>query len=139
AGGGDEQKLCRRHNGNVWRCKNVRGDNKLHYCEKHYKMFTDFFTKNPSLLISSNKIGFLTKEKEDLEMQMKKNKLLPDEQFCCQNDGIKWRCKNLRMGHGAADDDHSVPKTNRCEKHYNYYLNYSNNQRISGDGEGAGC
>ncbi|KAI3848008.1 hypothetical protein MKX03_001120, partial [Papaver bracteatum] len=70
--------------------------------------------------------------------------LLPDEHFCSHTAGI-YRCKNFRMSHGAAADDHSVPKTKLCEKHYNYYSNYKKKyykkkkllKKKSGDGEGA--
>ncbi|XP_026423383.1 uncharacterized protein LOC113319336 isoform X1 [Papaver somniferum] len=108
--GGDEQQICRRHNGKHWRCKKPSGDNKLQYCDKHYKHFTDFSTKNP------------------------------DERFCCHTGGSSGtsisRCKNFRMSHGAAD--HSIPKTKFCEKHYNYYKNRQKKKR-SRDGEDRGA
>ncbi|XP_026432867.1 uncharacterized protein LOC113330222 isoform X2 [Papaver somniferum] len=127
AGGGDE-KICRRNDGKIY-CKNVNGDNKLQYCDKHYKDFTDFYTENPSLLISSNKIRFLPKEKmEEIEFLMKNKLPLPDEHLCRHNNGT-WRCKNLRMAH-------SVPKTKYCERHYNYYKNLRK-KKTSRDGDGA--
>lgn len=53
-----------------------------------------------------------------------KTKLPPDGQRCCISSR-GWRCKNFRMGHGAAADDDRVPKTNHCEKHYSYFANYN--------------
>ncbi|RZC47883.1 hypothetical protein C5167_040829 [Papaver somniferum] len=108
--GGGEQKICRRHNGKVRRCKNVSADNNLKYCDKH---FTDFSTKNPSSM-TSNKRKYITKKnKEEMEME-----LLPDEHFCSHTAGIYtsgvYRCKNVRMSYGAATDDASVPKTKYC-------------------------
>ncbi|XP_026423432.1 uncharacterized protein LOC113319384 [Papaver somniferum] len=134
ASGGDE-KICRRKNdGKTVNCMNVSGDNKIQYCDKHYKDFTDFYSENPCL-ITANKSKCLPKKKmEEIEL-LKKNKLpLPDEHLCRHNTG-SWRCKNLRMGHGAADDDHSVLKAKVCEKHYYYYR--QNKKKRSRDGDGA--
>ncbi|XP_026424489.1 uncharacterized protein LOC113320804 isoform X2 [Papaver somniferum] len=84
---------------------------------------TDFLIEKPS-----NKMD------KDKEM-----KLPPDEQRCClkANNG-RYRCKNFRMGHGAADDD-SVLKSKHCEQHYNYYANYSQmlKKKRSGNGEAS--
>ncbi|KAI3860849.1 hypothetical protein MKX03_002465, partial [Papaver bracteatum] len=70
--------------------------------------------------------------------------LPPDEERCTKSSGYgikrSYRCKNFRMGYGAAADDDTVPKTKRCEKHYNYYVNYQKylkkkKKKKSGDGE----
>ncbi|RZC47937.1 hypothetical protein C5167_040888 [Papaver somniferum] len=95
----------------------------------------DFLTENPSLITSSK----LNKKKK--EMEMEKDEMPPEEQRCGKTDGRGWRCKNFRMGHGADAADDTVPKTNRCEKHYSKYAKYSkkrNRKKTSGDGEGAG-
>ncbi|XP_026423800.1 uncharacterized protein LOC113320044 isoform X2 [Papaver somniferum] len=77
--------------------------------------------------------------------EKKMQQLPPDEERCCHTsgaNGIKYRCKNFRMGFGAAADDDTVPKTKRCEKHYYYFSKYFKNlkeKKTSGDhGEGAG-
>ncbi|KAI3848012.1 hypothetical protein MKX03_001124 [Papaver bracteatum] len=132
--GGGDVKICRRRNdGKTVNCMNVSGDNKIQYCDFHYKDFTDFYTENPSL-ITANKSKCLPKKKmEEIEL-VKKNKLpLPDEHLCRHNNG-SWRCKNLRMGHGAAEDDHSVLKAKVCEKHYYYYRKNKKRSRDGDDG-----
>ncbi|KAI3860852.1 hypothetical protein MKX03_002468 [Papaver bracteatum] len=95
--------------------------------------FTDSLTENPSF-ITLNKLR---------KKEMEKKTLLPDEQYCCQTAGKAWRCKNFRMGHGAAGDDASVPKTKYCEKHYNSQARYRKKflQKRNGDSGGidAGC
>ncbi|KAI3860840.1 hypothetical protein MKX03_002456, partial [Papaver bracteatum] len=67
-------------------------------------------------------------------------KLPPDEQRCCVKGGGlayggRWRCKNFRMGYGAAANDDSVPKTRYCEKHY---IRRENIKKRFRDGEIAG-
>ncbi|KAI3858660.1 hypothetical protein MKX03_027363, partial [Papaver bracteatum] len=69
-------------------------------------------------------------DKDDDEMP-------PDEHRCCQTARKTWRCKNFRMNHGAAAaDGTSVPKTNRCEKHYyGKYKKQLLNMKTSGNTE----
>ncbi|XP_026423804.1 uncharacterized protein LOC113320080 [Papaver somniferum] len=173
---GDEQ-ICRRRFGK-WKCKNASSDNKLRFCEKHYKDYKVFedFCRNRSKLPTKKKrsgdgegegcsatgvktrvsksrkkitdqsldeTGGIQPPTTDMECgsaNVGTKKLHPDEQYCCQT-GKGWRCKNFRMSHGA---DASVPKTNYCEKHYNYYAEYEKNlkkKKRSGGGGGAdaGC
>ncbi|KAI3897582.1 hypothetical protein MKX03_020841, partial [Papaver bracteatum] len=73
--------------------------------------------------------------------KMEKKKLPPHAQRCGITGGGGWRCKNFRMGHGAAADDDTVPKSRCCGKHYNFKGKYNQNHlnKRSGDGEAAGC
>ncbi|XP_026423407.1 uncharacterized protein LOC113319348 [Papaver somniferum] len=126
AAAGDEQQICRRHNGKNWRCKNVSGDNpspmnsnKRKYLTKKYKLMEehdrslDLTGIQPPTNFLMEKPSFITSN------EMKKKKLPPDEQICSFiSDGGKWRCKNFRMSHNR------VPKSKYCEKHYNYYAKY---------------
>ncbi|XP_026432650.1 uncharacterized protein LOC113330010 [Papaver somniferum] len=141
----DKEQICKFRRGKL-RCKNVSGDNKRQFCEKHYKIFTDFLAENPScvtykwaeFLPQKQKMEFEKKMKEIEEEKKKKKKLnlnLPsDEHRCCLNNGMGWRCKNFRFGHGpngADSHDASIPNTKFCEKHYNSFKKKNN-------GSGAG-
>ncbi|XP_026423794.1 uncharacterized protein LOC113319966 [Papaver somniferum] len=43
----------------------------------------------------------------------------PDEERCCRNDGVKWRCRNFRIN----------TDTTYCEKHYKYYSEQRRNKK----------
>ncbi|KAI3860846.1 hypothetical protein MKX03_002462 [Papaver bracteatum] len=132
----DEHRCCQSNGSLGWRCKNFRmglgaaADHrsvpKTNYCEKHYNYYKNRRKKKTSGDGEGAGSG------PDLEKQ-----LPPDEERCCHTDGKGWRCKNFRLSHGAAADDDTVPKTTRCEKHYNYYaeFNKKRKKKTSGDGE----
>ncbi|RZC47936.1 hypothetical protein C5167_040875 [Papaver somniferum] len=120
AAAGDE-KLCRFKRN---KCKKVRCDNDLQFCQKHYNLHINFFRNNPSIikkryhhLYESETLDLTknNKEEEEMKNQQRSSILPPDEQRCCMNDGVEWRCKNFRMIKSfGADDNYKY-----CEKHFN--------------------
>ncbi|KAI3891478.1 hypothetical protein MKX03_037127, partial [Papaver bracteatum] len=109
-----QQQTCR-YRGN--KCKILSGDNHLQFCDKHYKFHTDFLRNNPSIL-KKNQLDLLGSDTADLTKKKKRKHkgsiLPPDEERCCRNDGMIWRCKKFRM------------KTkNYCQQHNAFNVQHS--------------